>query len=202
MEISEFLGRLASGDPVPGGGGASALTGGIGAALCAMVAKLTAANRRYEAVRVDMEEILRRADASVQKLTVLIQKDAQAFTPLAAAYRLPKDAPGREETLESALLGASAVPLELMGELADIAGVLEILAEKGAKLALSDVGVAAAMLRAALEGAALNVFINTKLMKNRARAQAENERVQALISDVVPLCEGIYARVRESLAVI
>jgi len=199
MELQEFIRQLASGSPIPGGGGASALAGGVGAALCSMVANLTSGKQKYADCQADMEWVLRRTEVSIPRLLALIEQDAAAFAPLAAAYGIPKGEPGREAILENALVAACAVPLELMEEIADIAGALEILVQKGTRLAVSDVGAAACILRSALEGAALNVFINTKLMQNRPYAAAQNEKAEVLLTRFVPSGDAIYRQVKEGL---
>ena len=197
--MEEFIKQLSSSAPVPGGGGACALVGAVGAALCAMVANLTKGKKKYEEYQAEIETVLERTEGSVQRLLKLIEKDALAFAPLAKAYAIPKDDPGREGVMEDALAAACAVPLEIMEEIEGITDVLEILAEKGTRLALSDVGVAAAALRACAEGAALNVYINTKLMKNRSSAAQSNEKAKAITGSVVFKCEKIYLLVREGL---
>ena len=197
--MQEFIHKLASGDPVPGGGGASALAGGIGVALCAMVANLTSGKRKYAAYQAEIEAIAERADISIETLIGLIQKDAEVFAPLASAYGIAKDQPDRGERLEAALVAACGVPLQIMDEIDSIADVLEALAERGSRLAISDVGVAASMLRAAMEGAALNVYANTRLMRDRLYAKSANKRAADMALRVVTRCDGISARVKDWL---
>ena len=98
-----------------------------------------------------------------------------------------------------ALAAACGVPLEILQEVAEIADVLGILAQKGSRLAISDVGVAAAALQAAAQGAALNVAINTKLMKDRTYAAAQDQKTDALLAAVIPVCQNIYATVKKGL---
>ena len=199
MELREFMTKLASAEPVPGGGGASALLGGVGVALCSMVANLTTGKKKYAEYQADIDLVLARTDRSLDNMLVLIQKDADVFAPLAQAYGIPKDDPNREAVLESALVAACAVPLEILQAVADIADVLSILAQKGSRLAVSDVGVAAAALQAAAQGAALNVAINTKLMKNRDHAKRQDKKTQELLAAVIPVCQDIYNTVKKGL---
>jgi len=200
--MHDFIKQLASGDPVPGGGGASALLGSVGVALCSMVAHLTSGKKTYAVYQADIETVLRRTDESMKRLLVLIEQDAAVFAPLSQAYRIPKDDPNRAEILEAALAAACSVPLEILEEIEHIIDILHILAEKGSRLALSDVGVAATALRAAAEGAALNVLINTKLMQDRQLAQSTNEKTETILARVVPVCDEIYAQVKESLVIV
>ena len=199
MVTNDFIQQLASSAPVPGGGGASALVGGIGVALCAMVANLTSGKKKYLAHQADIEAVLLRTDAAIKRLLALIDEDAGVFEPLSRAYGLPKDEPNRTEIIEEALVTACSVPLAIMGEIGRIADVLDILAQKGSRLAISDVGVAATALRAGIEGAALNVYINTKLMKNRQLAQSLNQQARAMAERVIPVCQTVYAQVMEGL---
>ncbi|MCL2513167.1 MAG: cyclodeaminase/cyclohydrolase family protein [Oscillospiraceae bacterium] len=197
--MDEFIKQLASSAPVPGGGGAGAVIGSIGAALCSMVANLTSGKKKYEAYQADIDVVLERTASSLQNLLALAEKDAEVFGPLSKAYGIPKDDPGRDEILEAALAAACAVPLEIMEEIESITDILSILSEKGTKLAVSDVGVAASAFRSAAESAALNVYINTKLMKNRDLAEKANKKAETILNKAVPACEKIYIQVKESL---
>ena len=197
--LPEFLAALASKDPVPGGGGASALIGALGASLCSMVANLTSGKPKYAEYQADIEKILSLAAASSTRLLELIEEDAKGFEPLAAAYAIPKDNPDRAEILEAALAEACAAPLGIVKEAANVAGLAEALLSKGSKLAVSDVGVAATACRAAMEGAAMNIFINTKLLKNRDHAAKLNEQAKAALEEGVDKCEAIYKKITSEL---
>lgn len=197
--IQEFMNELSSKAPVPGGGGASAFIGAIGVALCSMVANLTSGKKKYAEYQQDIEAILVRTDRSVQNLLTLIEKDALVFEPLSAAYGIPKDDPNRDEILEKALDTASSVPMEIMQEVSDIIDILEQLAVKGSKLAVSDVGVAAAACRSALQGAIMNVYINTKLMKNKEYALELNTRADAMLKDGIDRCDKVYEQITKEL---
>ena len=197
--IDEFMETLASKAPVPGGGGASALVGAVGAALCSMVANLTSGKKKYAQYQPDIDRILQQMEASRKNMLLLIRKDAEVFEPLSAAYGIPKDAPGREETLEAALVAASGVPMEILREAAAILETLEELAVKGSRLAVSDVGVAASACRCCMEGAAMNVYINTKLMKNREGAEKCNAEAFALLSDGIRRCSEVYWHITKDL---
>lgn len=183
---NEFLNQLASGAAVPGGGGASALCGALGAALGSMVCNLTLGKKKYAGVQQDIQRIVGRTEELRNQLQQLVQADADAFEPLSKAYGLPKDAPERDQVMAQCLKDAGAVPLRIMEACAQVVELLEELAEKGSRLALSDVGVAAVFCRAALEGASLNVYINTKLMKDRALAEAYESQADGLLAQWIP----------------
>lgn len=189
----DFIGALSSNAPVPGGGGASATVGALAAALGMMVTNLTIGKKKY----ADYEEALIRCRSELEglrdRLITLTDKDAEAFEPLSRAYSLPKDAPDYERIMEEALLTASLAPLEIMDTALECAHVLEVLVEKGSRLAISDVGVGIYFAQAAIEGAALNVYINTKMMKDRTRAEALNDRSDAIIREGAALKEKISA---------
>ncbi len=189
----DFIGALSSNAPVPGGGGASATVGALAAALGMMVTNLTIGKKKY----ADYEEELIRCRSELEglrdRLITLTDKDAEAFEPLSRAYSLPKDAPDYERIMEEALLTASLAPLEIMDTALECAHVLEVLVEKGSRLAISDVGVGIYFAQAAIEGAALNVYINTKMMKDRTRAEALNDRSDAIIREGAALKEKISA---------
>ena len=93
VSVNDFIKQLSSSSPVPGGGGASALVGGIGVALCSMVANLTSGKKKYEEYQSEIETVLKRTDLSIQYLLDLVEKDAEVFEPLAQAYGIPKDNP-------------------------------------------------------------------------------------------------------------
>lgn len=199
MDNKDFIAALASGSPTPGGGGASALVGAIGAALCSMVANLTAGKQKYAQYQSDIERILNDAGGSAERLTALIDRDAEVFAPLAAAYGIPKDDPNRASILEHALSDACSVPLDILRELKIVCTLITELEEKGSRLAVSDVGVAAATVEGAARGAAMNVYINTKLMTNRVKAAELNTTADTLLSDITVLCGGVYGRIRNKL---
>jgi len=197
--LRRFVAELSSKEPVPGGGGASALVGAVGAALCSMVAELTTGKKKYEEYQADIEGLIMRVSVSVQKLLCLVEEDARVFAPLAAAYGLSKDDPQREPTLEGALALACSVPMEILKETAQLAEIAEELAQKGSRLAVSDVGVAASACRAAAEGAAMNVYINTRLMKNREEAERLNREAKSVLYGCAARCERVYMQIAAEL---
>ena len=197
--VSTFLDALASREPVPGGGGAAALCGAMGAALAGMVSNLTLGKKKYADVQAQIQSLLTRGEALRTELTALIGEDAQAFYPLSQAYGLPKDTPGRDAILEEALDRASGVPLRVMEKALEGIEMLSELAPIGSKIAISDVGVAAQLCRAALNAGAMNVFINTRLMKDRDRAEALNRQAVELMEGGSGRADGVYALVLKTL---
>ncbi len=205
QSCTQFLAELAGKAPVPGGGGAAALVGAAGVALGNMVGCLTTGKKKYAAVEADIQALNARAEALRRELEALVQADAEAFAPLAAAYGLPKDTPAqaahKAAVLDAALNTACAVPLEIMQKCAEGIVLVEEYAAKGSVLAVSDAGCAAALCKAALQSASLNVFINTKLMTDRPRADALDAQADALLNEYVPRADAVFASVTNKLRV-
>lgn len=195
----EFTNMLASASPVPGGGGASALVGAIGMALGNMVGSLTLGKKKYADVQEDIIALKGQADALQTKLLALVQKDADVFEPLAKAYGIPKDDPSRTEVMEAALKLACSVPLAIMENCCKAIDLHQEFAAKGTAIAISDVGVGVAFCKAALLGASLNVFINTKSMTDLEYADKINRQANAMLATYTALADDIYAAVARRL---
>ncbi len=202
-DCNEFLDILASSAPVPGGGGASAFAGAMGIALGSMVGNLTLGKKKYEAVQDDIKKILVKAEKLRSEFEVLVQRDADVFEPLSKAYGLPKSTDEekkyKEEVMEKALKQACAVPLEIMEKALEAICLHGELAEKGTRIAISDVGVGVLFCKAALIGASLNVFINTKLMKDREYAESINKRAEEMIAEGSANADNIYSKVEAQI---
>jgi formiminotetrahydrofolate cyclodeaminase len=188
---------------VPGGGGASALAGAMGAALGGMVCNYTLGKKKYAAYEKDIERIIARAGELRRDFEALMDKDAEAFEPLSRAYGLPKDtvqqAEERARVMERELRRASAVPFEMMEKTLETITLHEELAAEGSRLMISDVGVGALMCAAALRGAALNVFINTRMMKDREFASELDAKTSALLEDGEKRARAVYEKVEAEL---
>ncbi|MCD8146248.1 MAG: cyclodeaminase/cyclohydrolase family protein [Clostridiales bacterium] len=200
---SRFLEELAGKAPVPGGGGAAALVGAVGVALGNMVGSLTTGKKKYAAVEEDIQRLNARAEALRRELEALVTADAEAFAPLSKAYGLPKGTPEeaahKEQVMEAALEDACAVPMRIMMRCCDALDLIEEYAEKGSVMAVSDAGCAAAFCKAALQAASLNVFINTKAMQDRNRANQLNLEADILLSSYQPKADQIFDRVNRGL---
>ena len=198
-DLNGFLADLASSAPTPGGGGASSLAGATGVALCSMVANLTSGKKKYAEYQSDIEAILEKCEELRIRLLGLIDKDAEAFEPLAKAYGISKDNPGRNIIIEDALKGASKAPFEILETLSECSGIVYELCTKGSRLAISDVGCAAALVSAAAKGAAMNIYINTKLMEDREYADSLNDKTYNLVTDITSCCDEVYDIINENL---
>lgn len=203
QRIYDYLEVLASKAPVPGGGGASALGGALAAALGQMVANLTVGKKRYADVEEEMQGFLCALNICQMEMTALADKDAEVFAPLAAAYGLPSETEEqkaeKDRVMEENLLAASLVPIQIMEKAVGIMAVLAEMEQKGSRMAVSDVGVAVQFARTALTGAVMNVYINTKSMKNRERAEELNRQAEELLRDGTRKADEIYDKVLQKL---
>ncbi|HJA72564.1 MAG TPA: cyclodeaminase/cyclohydrolase family protein [Candidatus Lachnoclostridium stercoravium] len=201
--IEEFLGELSSKAPVPGGGGASAIGGAIGNGLGQMVANLTIGKKKYAEYEEELKELLERMKELQRGFTDLADRDGEVFAPLAAAYRLPYETDlekqYKDQVMEASLLAASLIPMQIMETCMEMLAILSVLAEKGSRMAISDVGVGVQFIRASLTGAAMNVFINTGSMKNRDEAERLNERAQLMIDRGTEAADEIYDKILKGL---
>lgn len=203
QKMDEFLDVLSSSAPVPGGGGASAYAGAIGTALGAMVANLTIGKKKYADVQEEIKQLEADSQILMKELSLFMDKDAEAFEPLSNAYGLPRETQEqkkeREEIMEKALVTASETPLALMEKTLEAMKLLDRLSVIGSNLAISDVGVGIQMMRSALLGASLNVFINTKMMKNRVVADEMNQKAEAMIAEGTIQADRIFAVVMDKI---
>lgn len=197
--MQEFLKELSSSAPTPGGGGAAALIGAISCSLCSMVANLTTGKKKYAKYQEKIEEYIVILEEKNKILQADIKKDADAFAPLAAAYSLDKETPGYADIMEKATLDAAIAPLEITRDIYSLVPIIEDMAVMGSRLAISDVAVAATAARAALEGAVMNIFINTKSLKDREKAEAMNTEAINMIKDGRARLDKIYEEIRDNM---
>lgn len=190
--ITSFTEQLASPAPVPGGGGASALVAAIGIALGDMVGELTVGKKKYADVEDEIKELMRKAQALREKLLTCIEKDAVAFEPLAKAYGIPKDDPTRDEVMEKCLRDAASAPLEIFDLCCEAIELQREFAEKGSRLVVSDAATGVVFCWSAMYGAAVNVKVNTKLMKDRAYAENINAHIDEGMAKYWPIAEKVY----------
>lgn len=204
MYDTSFIDELASAAPTPGGGGASAYAGALAASLASMVGNLTVGKKTYADVEDEVRASLARLDALRARLVALVDEDARAFEPLAAAYRLPKATPeeqaAKNAALQQALVGASDVPLAIMRAVADVVDAADYLAHHGSKMARSDAGVAAAFARAASDGASLNIFINAASMDDPAQAARYRGEAESLAARTRERCDELFDFVKTSVS--
>ena len=192
----EFVTVLASNAPVPGGGGASALVAAIGTALGNMVGSLTVGKKKYADVEEEIIALKAKCDQLQQDLLDQIAADAKGFEPLAKAYGIPKDDPNRDQILEEATLVACQVPMKIMELCCEAIEAIVVFAAKGSRLAVSDAGCGAVCVKGALQAASLNVFINTKTLKNRQAAEEMNAKCLGMLDKYGAMADEIFETVK------
>ena len=195
----EFTALLASDAPAPGGGGAAAMAGALGAALCGMVASLTTGKKKYANVEEEIQQLLKRCNTLQNKLLDMVAADAEGFLPLAQVYGMHKDDPARPAALQAASQTACGAPLRMMALCLEALEAADRLADIGSRLAVSDAGCAAALLHGGLRAASLNVYINTKAMPDRAAAEGLNRRCDELLRRGTALADAVFDRMKEEL---
>jgi glutamate formiminotransferase/formiminotetrahydrofolate cyclodeaminase len=197
--LSGFIGAVAAPVPAPGGGSVAAHVGALGAALAQMVAGLTVGKKKYIAVDAEMRELALKAAGLVNTLSALVAKDADAYTLVTDAYKLPSEpadaAEKRKAAITDALIGAAQVPLETARACAAVAGLAATCATKGNTNAVSDAGVAALLADAACKGAVYNVRINVSSLDDKSRGAG-------LIAEANQLLAQTKQRVDEATAAV
>ncbi len=201
--LQRFLDELASSSPTPGGGGAAAVMGAMGAALVSMMCNLTIGKKNYAAVEEEMKETLEKAENLRARLTDMIQADAEAFEQVMGAYGLAKDTDeqkqARSRAIQTALRAATDVPLACARLCAEVIELSRVVAEKGNKNVLSDAGVAVLAGQGALKSAALNVHVNLAAIKDEIFVQARLSELNAILTGMDVSAEEIYQEVRSRL---
>jgi len=181
--VKQFVDSVASDAPAPGGGSVSALAGALAAGLVAMVCNLTIGRPKFAEAEGELKQLLDRSSTLQAELLKLVDQDAESFNQVMAAYRLPKEADEdklkRSTAIQTATKSAAAVPLKVAGNCFDLLKMIPVLTEKGNPNAITDIGVAARMAEAGLQGAVYNVLINLGSLKDEtfvAEAKALSDK--------------------------
>lgn len=199
--LSEFADALASDVPVPGGGSASAYVGALGAALLAMVGRLTL---KRDAHPESLTELVDEADTLRRQFLRLVEDDSAAYGRVVEALRLPRDNEAerafRSDALQDALLGASRVPLETAKAARLLLQLCERLVDRAASAAVSDAGVGALFAETALRGAALNVMINIAGLRDAGQVKVLSEELDRAVEGTEALRRELVDRVEARIA--
>lgn len=204
MKQTDFVRLLASDAPAPGGGSTAALEGALGAALIHMVSALSVGKEQY----ADHESALRRTMDAAQdfcaRLCDVIDRDSDAFDQVSAVFAMPKDTDdqkqARKEAMQLALKACTLTPYEVMElSLACLHLAADLLEHFNTNTA-SDLGVAALSLKAAVQGAWLNVLINVGGIRDEAFSAQYRSGGQRILDEALPLADRIYSRILESLS--
>ncbi len=201
--LAAFLDELASSSPAPGGGSVAALAGALGAALTAMVCNLTIGKKKYAAVDEEMKKILLQAEEMRALFTALIDKDTEAFNKVMEAFSLPKETEPqkalRSAAIREATKEATNVPLEVMKHCIDALALTQQVAASGNVNSVSDAGVSAYMLHAAVESAALNVRINLNNLNDSEFVGWKTDEMDSLMNTSRMMLEEIQGIVADKL---
>jgi formiminotetrahydrofolate cyclodeaminase len=201
--LAAFLDELASSSPAPGGGSVAALAGALGAALTSMVCNLTIGKKKYAAAEEEMKKILMQSEEMRELFTVLIDKDTEAFNKVMEAFSLPKETEPqkalRSAAIREATKEATNVPLEVMKHCIDALALAQQVADSGNVNSVSDAGVSAYMLHAAVEAAALNVRINLNNLGDSEFVGWKTDEMESLRNTSRMMLEEIQGIVAEKL---
>lgn len=199
-----FIEELASKAAVPGGGSACAYVGSLGTALGSMVCNLTLGKKKYADVQDDIQGIIEKSQELIDKLNKLVEEDMRVFLPLSKAYGLPsgtdEEKSEKEKCLQEALVEAVIIPLEIARCCVEAIDLHDELEEKGSKIAISDVGVGVLFCKAALQGAKLNILINTAIMDDSILRDCVLAEIKELTDEYIPKADSIYKRVEDKLS--
>lgn len=200
----KFADETFSSAPVPGGGGVAALVGSIGAALAGMVCNLTTGKKKYAQYEADIQRITGEARALMNELMAQIDRDAENFYPLSQCYGLPartdEEKAVKEQKMQSALKVAITAPIDIVRLAYKAIALHKELAEKGSKLAVSDVGCGVLCLKAAMQCGWLNVMINLKSIHDRDFVAAVEGELKPMLAEGEAMADAIYADVAAQLA--
>ena len=203
LKTAEFVDLLASDAPAPGGGSAAALEGALGAALTAMVCGLTVGKKKYAEFQELAEEAQKKATDLKARFVDVMDRDTEAFNVVSAAFGMPKETDeekaARSAAIQKGLEGCTKTPFEMMELAAETLELTASILGKSNDSAASDLGVSALSLRAAIQGAWLNVLINIGSLKNKELAEDYRKKGEALLAKALPLADQIYDTVVKSM---
>ena len=194
-ELSVFAAEVGSRSPIPGGGGAAAYAGALGAALGVMASELTRGKKKYIEHTAELDRIIGGLDALRGELVALVDGDAEAFEPLSRVYAIPHGTPGREEEMERCLRRAAQSPMRIVRCCCRCIALLAELSEMCTPLSVSDAATGIALCRAALLGGAVNVRVNTHYMRGREYAAALDGETARLTAEYGRLADEVYDRI-------
>lgn len=186
--LQHYLDDLASAKATPGGGSAAALSGAMGAGLASMVARLTLGKAEYSEVQQEIEELLQQSEKLRMRFQQLIQEDIDAYGRLSACFKMPRDTDeeraARSSAIQTRLLEAALVPLEMAERSAELVQCCQRIAEIGNAHVLSDIGTGAMLASSAGAGAAWMVRTNLRAMKDLELVNVLSDRLSVALEDI------------------
>jgi len=195
--LNNYLDKLASRSPVPGGGSAAALLGALAAALASMTANFTLGKPKYKKVEKSITKILKKAENLRERLSQLAEEDSIVYTEVSQAYRLRPEGKERDKVVSKALRQASKVPFEVVGLSFQLLKLNEELASKGKRNLISDVGVSVIFSLAALETAILNVEINLSGIKDKEFITGKRNTLKLFLKEGKKIEEKVVKKVEK-----
>ncbi len=196
IAVEPFLEALASRSATPGGGSAAAIIGAMGASLVSMVCNLTIGKKKYAEVEDEMKDILAKAEALRVKLTAMIEDDVKAFDAVMGAYGMAKETDAekeaRDKAIQAALKQATEVPLRCCQAAREVIDLAATASDKGNLNVISDAGVGVLSAHAALRSAALNVYINAKMIADKSFVDAKLSELESLLDGAAATTEKAY----------
>ena len=203
ITCEEFAQKLASKEPVPGGGGVAALVGSLGAALGSMVGNYSIGKKKFLGMEAKHQEIIDKSCDLMNKLLELIDEDAENFEPLSKAYGMPKDTPEqaaeKEKVLQICLKVAAGGPIKMVEYIYEAIKLQEELVDISTKIIISDVGCGVQFLKAALYSANLNVTVNLNSINDEEYVKEVSNRMAKLVAEGSVICDKVYAKVVDVL---
>lgn len=201
--IVDYLDRLASSAPEPGGGSASALAAAVGAALVSMVANLTVGKEKYADVQGSIQELLAASEKVRNRLQELVQEDTEVYGVLAKAFKMPRETDEekqkRNEAVQAACKEATMVPYAIAEQCLEVAKLSEVAADIGNVNAVSDAGVAALLAEACAQCAALNVKINLGTIRDASFNEEKWTGIQDILARALELKDRVVKVTYEKL---
>lgn len=199
----DFAAKLASKEPVPGGGGVAALAGSLGAALASMVANYSIGKKKFLGMEAKHQEIIDKSCDLMNKLMALIDEDAENFAPLSKAYGMPsateEEKAEKEKVLQQCLLVAASGPVKMVEYVYDAIKIQEELVDISTKIIISDVGCAVQMLKSALYSANLNVIVNMNSIKDEKYVAETSAKCNKMVAEGTQIADKVYNKVVEVL---
>ena len=205
--VKDYVLQVASKEPTPGGGSVSALAGGLGAGLTAMVANLTIGRKIYEELddekKKEMDSNFEELQKSIEKLNDIVDEDTKAFDGVMEAFKMPKETEEEKQKRSAAIQEgykkALEVPFKCAEECFHVLKLQEVFAHHGNINAITDVGVGALLAATGLEGALLNVKINLSSIKDEEYRKEMEKKVDQLLKEGTELKEELMKTVYERL---
>jgi len=201
--LSAYLDDAAAGKDAPGGGSVSAAGGALGASMASMVCNFTVGREKFAEVEGRVKEILAKAEDVRAKMSRYIDEDVEQYKKVTAAYKMPKETDeqkaARRAAIQEALKSAMSVPLQTFREAHSLILDLKDLVEMGNPNLISDVGVAAIFLQAAMDGARLNIDINLKYIKDEELVEKVRAEVEEKSFEAKTVTTEVVGKVREAI---